>query len=143
MIAFDTNILFPSLEPSHANHGRAREFLHQIQGEETALCELVLMETYLLVRNSTVCTKPMDGPAAVALMRRLRRNPQWRLLDYPGGLMNEIWEAAGQPGFARRRIFDARLAITLLSHGVTDFATANVKDFEGFGFAKVWNPLAG
>lgn len=143
MIAFDTNILFPSLEPSHANHGRAREFLHQIQGEETALCELVLMETYLLVRNSTVCTKPMDGPAAVALMRRLRRNPHWRLLDYPGGLMDEIWEAAGQPGFARRRIFDARLAITLLSHGVTDFATANVKDFEGFGFAKVWNPLAG
>jgi uncharacterized protein len=141
MIAFDTNILFPSLEPSHSNHERARDFLQQIKGKEAALCEMVLMETYLLVRNAAVCTRPLDGPAAVALMRRLRSNPQWRLLDYPGALMDDIWEAAGQPGFARRRIFDARLAITLRSHGVTDFATANVKDFEGFGFSKVWNPF--
>jgi uncharacterized protein len=50
-------------------------------------------------------------------------------------------DAAGQQGFASRRIFEARLAIALRSHGVTDFATANVKDFAGFGFAKVWNPL--
>ena len=141
MIAFDTNILFPSLEPSHPSHERARDFLQQFKGKEAGLCELVLMETYILVRNSAVCTRPLDGPAAVALVRRLRGNPQWRLLDYPGGLMDDVWEAAGQPGFARRRIFDARLAITLRSHGITDFATANVKDFAGFGFAKVWNPL--
>jgi hypothetical protein len=24
---------------------------------------------------------------------------------------------------------------------VTEFATVNVKDFEGLGFRKVWNPL--
>ena len=141
MTAFDTNILLPSLEPSHPSHERARDFLHQIKGKEAGLCELVLMETYVLVRNSSVCARPLDGPAAVALVHRLRGNPQWRLLDYPGGLMDDVWQAAAQPGFARRRIFDARLAITLLSHGVTDFATANVKDFAGFGFAKVWNPL--
>ena len=29
-----------------------------------------------------------------------------------------------------------------LNHGVTEFATANVKDFQGFGFTRVWNPLA-
>jgi len=139
MIAFDTNILFPSLEPSHPSHERARDFLLQLK--EAGLCELVLMETYVLVRNSSVCTRPLDGPGAVALVRRLRANPQWRLLDYPGGLMDDVWQAAGQPDFARRRIFDARLAITLRSHGVTDFATANVKDFAGLGFANVWNPL--
>ena len=38
-------------------------------------------------------------------------------------------------------MIDARLALTLRHHGVTEFATANLKDFEGFGFAKVWNPL--
>ncbi len=141
MIAFDTNILFPSLEPSHPSHGRAREFLQQLKGREGGLCELVLMEIYVLVRDSAVCLRPLDGPEAVALVHRLRGNPQWRLLDYPGGLMDEVWEAAGQPGVVRRRIFDSRLAITLRSHGVTDFATANWKDFAGFGFAKVWNPL--
>jgi hypothetical protein len=25
--------------------------------------------------------------------------------------------------------------------GVTEFVTASVKDFEGFGFVRVWNPL--
>ena len=39
------------------------------------------------------------------------------------------------------RLIDVRLALTLRYHGVTDFATANVKDFNGLGFARVWNPL--
>ena len=55
--------------------------------------------------------------------------------------MPEVWPAAAGPGFARRRIYDARLALTLRHHGVAEFATANVKDFEGFGFTRVWNPL--
>lgn len=71
MIAFDTNILFPSLEPSHANHARARDFLHQLKGKEAALCELVLMETYLLVRNSIVCARPLDGPEAPATSKKM------------------------------------------------------------------------
>lgn len=43
--------------------------------------------------------------------------------------------------FAFRKIVDIRLGLTLKSHGVTHFATANVKDFQGLGFEKVWNPL--
>jgi hypothetical protein len=31
--------------------------------------------------------------------------------------------------------------ITLTQQGVTEFATVNEKDFQGFGFARVWNPL--
>jgi hypothetical protein len=30
----------------------------------------------------------------------------------------------------------------MTSQAVTEFATVNVKDFEGLGFRKVWNPLA-
>jgi hypothetical protein len=56
--------------------------------------------------------------------------------------MDEAWKLAARTGFPRRRIFDVRLGLTLLHHGVTRFATANVKDFEGLGFQKVWNPLA-
>ena len=52
-----------------------------------------------------------------------------------------VWREAGQDGFAYRRIFDVRLAATLLHHGVTDFATCNGKDFTGMGFTRVWNPL--
>jgi len=29
----------------------------------------------------------------------------------------------------------------MTAQGVTAFATANVKDYQDFGFRKVWNPL--
>jgi predicted nucleic acid-binding protein len=35
-----------------------------------------------------------------------------------------------------------RSALSMISQGITDFATVNVKDFEGLGFRRVWNPLA-
>lgn len=55
--------------------------------------------------------------------------------------MAEIWPLTAMKNFAFRRIIDARLATTLLHHGVTSFATTNVKNFQGWGFEKVWNPL--
>ena len=45
------------------------------------------------------------------------------------------------PGISYRRIFDIRLALTLLRFGVTDFATTNLKDFEGLGLERIFNPL--
>jgi len=56
--------------------------------------------------------------------------------------MDAVWRAAAAPGFARRRIFDARLALTLTHHGITELATVNVKDFKGLGLTRVYNPLA-
>jgi hypothetical protein len=64
----------------------------------------------------------------------VRRSLERTLAAYPP-------KGAAAPQFARRRIYDTRLALTLRHHGVSDFATANVKDFEGFGFSRVWNPL--
>ena len=55
--------------------------------------------------------------------------------------MAAVWRLAAKKDFAFRRIIDARLALTLRHHGVIDFATSNVKDFDGFGFEKVFNPL--
>jgi hypothetical protein len=56
-------------------------------------------------------------------------------------IMDAVWALAGGKNFAHRRIFDARLALTLRHNGVTHLATSNVKDFQGWGFEKVWNPL--
>jgi len=50
---------------------------------------------------------------------------------------------AFEPGCAYRRIFDMRLAATLRQHHVTQFATRNARDFERFGFARVWDPFSG
>lgn len=142
MISLDTNILFPALVLTHPNHSLARSFLDKHQQPNVCLCELVLVETYVLLRNSTVSPKPLGAEQAGAIIQKLRTHPRWRLIDYPGGLMQQIWDRARLPGFSRRRIFDARLAYTLLHHGVTEFVTNNVKDFEDFGFDRVWSPFS-
>ena len=140
MTAADTNILFPALEASHPDHSAARSFLaEQTQNKEFALCELNLMEVYTLLRNPATSAKPLTASAAARKIQNLRANPHWALLDYPGGLMDGVWEHA-EESEAFRRIYDIRLALTLRHHGVLRFATANLKDLAGFGF-EVWNPL--
>lgn len=141
MTSCDTNILFPALNEAHPSHAQAREFMESnAMNPEFALCELVLLELYALLRNPAVMAAPLLGSEAVRIIQNLRANPAWALLDYPGTLMDRIWlEAAKSAAF--RRIFDIRLALTLRHYGVRHFATANVKDFREFGFEKVWNPL--
>lgn len=37
---------------------------------------------------------------------------------------------------------DANILLSLQAFGVTEFATANLGDFTGLGFSKVWDPTA-
>lgn len=141
MISFDTNLLFPALEASHADHEPSRLWLSSLAGP-IGISELILMELYALVRNPAVAERPLSPAKAVALIESLRTNPRWRLLDAPSGLMAEVWRRAAEPGYGRRRIFDARIGISLARQGVTDFATRNVHDFQDLGFARVFDPLA-
>src|SRR5688572_12561049 len=141
MISCDTNILFPAIEASHPDHAAAREYLEsQVDNAEFSVCELVLLEVYTLLRNPATSAKPLTGAEAAGKIQNLRQNPHWALLDYPGTLMDRIWERATRTD-AFRRIYDVRLALTLRHHGVRRFGTANVKDFKDFGFEMVWNPL--
>ena len=108
------------------------------------MCELVLIELYVLLRNPAVLKNPLDAPDAAALVQTFRQHPGWTLMDYPGdtpSVMAEVWRFAAQPGVGRRVEFDARLALTLRHHGVTEFATRNQAHFTPFGFTRVWNPL--
>lgn len=145
MTSCDTNLLFVALESSRPGHEAARAFLEERRDDpEFALCELVLIELYVLLRNPVIARRPLAPGQAVEIIQALRANPRWDILDHPGPaarVMDVVWERAAAPDFARRRIFDVRLAFTLRHHGVTEFATANVKDFEGLGFERVWNPL--
>ena len=104
----------------------------------------MLVELYVLLRNPAVLKNPLAPDDAVSIIQAFRQHPTWTLIDYPGGVpgvMDEVWRHGGQPQVGRRVIFDARLALTLKHHGVTEFATRNDSHFGGFGFARVWNPL--
>lgn len=142
MISFDTNILFPAHEASAPGHENAVQFIESFQDDhQVVICELVLVELYLLLRNPAVLDRPFSPADAVGICQTYRSNPSWRLVEN-APVMGEVWRHARARQFARRRIIDARLALTLRHHGVREFATANAKDFKGFGFTRVWNPLS-
>jgi toxin-antitoxin system PIN domain toxin len=141
MIGIDTNILAYARIGSSPWHRSAAQFLESLgSSQEVVISELVLMELYLLLRNEKILSPPLSALAAVDECYLLRAHPRWQLVD-SADVMKEVWPFASLEGFARRRIFDVRLAKILQAHGVTDFATANTKDFEGLGFQRVWNPL--
>ncbi len=142
MMALDTNVLFAWLNKDHEWHlPAARWIASQHSNTKMVLCELTLIELYGLLRNPVLLKTPLSAGVAVKTVQSLRTHPCWILADYPGTLMESVWKASAVEGFARRRIYDARLAFTLRHHGVTEFATTNIKDFQDFGFARVWNPL--
>ena len=142
MISVDTNILLYAQNADCPENGPARGFLQELAGsQDVVISELVLVELYILLRNPAVLPRPLGPGEAADTCRSYRTNPRWRLVEN-APVMEGVWAVAGEPGFARRRIIDLRLARTLQHHGVTRLATANVKDFEGLGFEHVWNPLA-
>ena len=142
MISVDTNVLLYALNSDTPEHCAARTFLEaHADDSDFVLSELVLVELYVLLRNPAVLRKPLGAEHAVAIISQLRDHPTWQLIDHQPEVMGEVWEAAGRRGFARTRIYDARLALGLRRHGVTDFATRNVRHFDRLGFRKVWDPL--
>lgn len=141
MISIDTNLLIHARVADGPRHERASEFLAELsERADVAIAELVLVEFYMALRNPLIVDPPVGPAEAVAECHLLRAHPKWALVEN-AEVMTGVWEHAQVPGFARRRIIDVRLARTLLAHGVTEFATANVKDFVGLGFSRVWNPL--
>jgi hypothetical protein len=142
LISFDTNIVFTALAANAVGHVAARDLIRQHQdSQRVVLCELMLAEVYTLLRNPRVCPRPMNGTEAAAVVQALRHHPVWRVVDYEPKIADSLWKLAAQHSFPYRRLYDARLALTLRHHGVTDFATRNVKDFQGFGFARIWDPI--
>ena len=141
MIGIDTNIFAYARIASAPMHKEALAFLNSIaECPDVVVSELVLTEFYLLLRNEKILETPLSASEAVAECQIFRAHPRWQLVD-SAEVMKEVWPIAASEGFARRRIFDVRLAKTLQAHGVTELATANVRDFEDLGFQRVWNPL--
>lgn len=143
MIGIDTNLLLYSLNPTSEWHSRAVNFLRQnlgIPSVRVAITDYVLVELYVHLRNPVVMAQPLSAAKARDLVTSYWKIPNVMRVEN-ANVMDDVWSLAGSKNFARRRIFDARLALTLRNAGVTHFATANVKDFQGLGFEKVWNPL--
>jgi len=144
MLTADSNLLIHAADPDSIHHEPAKAFFASAaQGtEEFVLCELVLVELYMQLRNASIFAKPYTAKESAEYCLALKKNPMWRCIDYDPLVSEKLWAWAIDTKAGFRQIIDARIALTLRHHGVTRFATANVKHFKSFGFAEVWNPLA-
>jgi len=107
--------------------------------------KLVLLELYVLLRNPAVLVKPLNASIATDVCPVFRHHPRRQVVGFPESsraFHDAYWPRLAEKAFARRRAHDWRIALTLLQQGVEEFATVNTKDFEGFGFRRVWYPLA-
>ena len=146
MLSMDTNLLMYAYNLASPYHQAAYQWMSSIQhDEDVAVSEFILAEFYGLLRNPAVLKHPLDADDAVEVIQTYRVHPRWRLIGFPvesRSLHDTLWQKARRKDFAFRRLYDARSALTMTAQGVTEFATVNVKDFEGFGFRRVWNPIA-
>jgi len=146
MISIDTNILLPAVEVTNACHEKAAAFLESMTSrDDVAVSEFALLELYVLLRNPVILGKPLSPAKALEVAEAFRHHPNWQVIGFPPdsrAFHHEFWPRLGSMQFARRRAYDWRMALSLIQQGVDTFATVNVKDFDGFGFRKVWNPLA-
>lgn len=145
MLSMDTNILLYAFNEASPHHKAAYHWMASImRNEDVAISEFVLAEFYGLLRNPAVLKRPLTAPEAVEVVETYRHHPSWRLIGFPAesrSLHDALWKNAAGSTFAFRRLYDIRSALTMKAQGVTDFATVNVKDFDGAGFKRVWNPL--
>jgi predicted nucleic acid-binding protein len=145
MLSIDSNLLLYAFNNASPWHEPAHAWLTSIQREEdVAISEFILAELYGLLRNPAVLKHPLPADEAVEVIQTYRSHPRWRLIGFPAEsrtLHDGLWQKACASTFAFRRLYDVRSALTMTAQGVTEFATANVKDYEGVGFRKVWNPL--
>ena len=145
MLSIDTNLLLHAFNEDSPRHAAAYAWLASIQHEEdVAISEFILAEFYRLLRNPAVLKRPLPADEAVEVIQTYRSHPRWRLIGFPAesrALHDALWKNARAATFAFRRLYDTRSALTMTAQGVTELATVNVKDFEGLGFRKVWNPL--
>jgi uncharacterized protein len=142
MLSFDTNIAVYAANFASPYHDRAVGFIQSLASrKDVAICELVLVELYLKLRNEKIFSKPLSAEKAAAVCQSYRKNRSWMLIE-SAPVMDEVWQQAAVGSFAFRRVIDLRLALTLRHHGVTDFASSNEKDFQDAGFSRIWNPLS-
>ena len=145
MLSIDTNLLFHAFNQDSPSHEPAYQWLVSLQGDDAvAISEFVLAELYGLLRNPAVTRRPLSAKDAVDVISTYRRHPRWRLIGFPiegRKIHDRMWSLAKGDGFGFRRLYDVRTVLTMMTQGVTELATVNVKDFKGLGFRRVWNPL--
>lgn len=138
----DTNIFLYYLDKTCPEHDAASAYMNEAaENREFIISDFVLTELFVLLQNSKIFKNPLTHTQAGKICGELRFNPNWQILEYSNGTMDEVWERVQHGQIKKWQIYDIRLGLMLRKAGVTEFATRNTRDFKSIGFEKLINPI--
>lgn len=145
MKSLDTNILVYALNADCVEFQHAAAALREAldQPEEWIIADQVYLELYKALRNPRIFSKPYGAEEAFSKIQMLRDQSGLRRCCYSDPVWDQLAVRIQSHDFPYQRTHDAVLAETLLKAGVKTFYTRNTKDFEGYGFAFLVNPIDG
>ena len=143
MKSLDTNILLYALNCDCPEHETCRSLVESAlsEAEQWVIADQVWFELYRLLRNHAVLEKPLTAAQAAEAIDWYRNRSGWLRCAWETDMMEKVEALWKHKDFPARRCFDAQMAIVLNENGVTEFYTRNVRDFKGFGFFRLVDPL--
>lgn len=143
MKSLDTNILVYALNVDCTEYNVAAAALQIAldHPEDWIIADQVYFELYKALRNPRIFEKPYGAADAFSKIEILREQSGLRRCSYGDQVWDGVSDWLKRVEFPYQRTHDAVLAGTLLKAGVKTFYTRNLKDFEGYGFTTLVNPI--
>lgn len=145
MNSLDTNILIYAVNSGCHEHAAAKRIYEAMleAPQDWILSDQVLFEFYRGLRNPRILERPLDHRKALRQIEFLREESGVLHCAYETTFWPDLMKGFSKDPSKASHIFDRVLAVTLRQQGVTTFYTRNTKDFRGFGFKSVVNPIDG
>jgi predicted nucleic acid-binding protein len=141
--SLDTNILVYALNADCREYQNAATALQCALDEplDWIIADQVYLELYKALRNPRIFGRPYGAEEAFSKVQILRDQCGFRRCCYADAVWDQLATRIQKADFPYQRTHDAVLAETLLKAGVHTLYTRNTKDFEGYGFAFLVNPI--
>ncbi len=145
MKSLDTNILIYALNADCAEFRQAGPTLQAVLDapEDWIIADQVYLELYKALRNPRIFGNPYGAEEAFSKVQTLRDECGLRRCCYGDQVWDRLADRIRKSDFPYQRTHDAVLAETLLKAGVRSLYTRNTKDFEGYAFTSLINPIDG
>jgi toxin-antitoxin system PIN domain toxin len=143
MYSLDTNILIYATNEDAPEHAKAQKVIAKLLAtpNEWILADQVLLEFYRALRNPMVFENPASAPDAWGMVNFYREEAGCQRCCFELEMWNQLELHLKSNRFEAKRTFDAVLAITLIGNAVQVLYTRNTRDFKGFGFRSIINPI--
>jgi toxin-antitoxin system PIN domain toxin len=143
MIAIDTNILVYCHRPEFAEHRACRYAVESLaaSGRRFSIPWPCVHEFIATVTHRRRFAQPTPSSDAIGFLLDFETLPQFQFLTETTGHLQRLEAHLSNPIVSGPRVHDARIAAICLSHGISEFWSAD-RDFSYFPALRVLNPAS-